>query len=304
MIHTVFKGRINLVNLRTEPIMKTLRQHQQEFYTRLRNHYPGTELQVLFFMLCEHLLDKSRLHILQMMDEPVNESFENHFIEFIHRLSTQEPVQYILGKAWFSGIEFTVNPHVLIPRPETEELVDWILKTENDPVHLLDIGTGSGCIALALAHYRPGFTILGLDVSEDALAIAKGNATSLNLNVGFIQADILQQPVIASEPQFDVIVSNPPYVMESEQALMASRVLEYEPGTALFVPDADPLKFYTAILGFSKDHLKTGGRIYFEINEQLGDSMVQLLTGKGYTQVEIKKDIHEKHRFVRGVKSR
>lgn len=282
--------------------MKTLRHHQQEFFQNLGSHYPETELYTLFFILTEHLLDLPRLKVLLEMDQPVSETVRTRFMEYTQRLLNHEPVQYILGKAPFCGLDLLVNPEVLIPRPETEELVHWILELERESVHMLDIGTGSGCIALALAARRPDFTIRGIDVSEQALLTARQNAEALNLRLNFEQSDILQIPLVAAGSLFDLIVSNPPYVMDHEQVSMAPRVTQFEPAKALFVPDEDPLLFYRAILHFSGKQLKGGGRIYFEINEKQGLHLLNLMHEFGYSGLEIRKDLHGKDRFVKGVK--
>ncbi len=217
-------------------------------------------------------------------------------------LLNNRPVQYILGKVSFFDLVLKVTPEVLIPRPETEELVDWILVSETEvDLSFLDAGTGSGCIALALKKQRPHARVLAYDKSLSALKVATENAGSHGLEVVFFEADMCEES-LPFENQMDVIISNPPYVLNSEQALMQANVLENEPHVALFVEDETPLFFYEGILKQAARHLKTGGRIYFEINEKMGEKMLNLLGQHGYVNTELKSDLRGKPRFVRGMK--
>lgn len=211
------------------------------------------------------------------------------------------PVQYIMGYAWLGDLEFEVNENVLIPRPETEELVRWIKSECGQSRTLLDIGTGSGCIAISCGVLMPQLRIAALDVSESALAVAARNALKYNLNIDFKHKDILTE---ALENKYDIIVSNPPYVTESEKCLMRANVLNYEPSLALFVPDNEPLKFYKRIAQLGCESLNLGGKLYFEINEKFGDQMVRMLQELGYENVELKCDIFDKPRMVRAVWNR
>jgi release factor glutamine methyltransferase len=217
----------------------------------------------------------------------------------IAKLKSFEPIQYILGETEFYGLKLKVNPSVLIPRPETEELVDWIVQSKL-PTHcsVLDIGTGSGCIALAIKNQLKEAKVSGMDISERALETARQNALENSLEVIFFQADILN-PTNFTGKKYDVIVSNPPYIRECEKLLMHSNVLNYEPENALFVPDANPLVFYRAIASFANKFLNKNGSLFFEINENLGSETLGLLTDFGFFDIEITKDINGKNRMVR-----
>ncbi len=219
----------------------------------------------------------------------------------INRLLTHEPVQYVLNESWFGGLKFYVDKNVLIPRPETEELVEWIISNCRFPVDklkILDIGTGSGCIPISLKRRLKKAEVWSCDVSAGALAVAKRNAATLGTDVNFIQLDFLKEEQRSHLPSFDIIVSNPPYVPEKDKGTMNPNVLQYEPSTALFVPDNNSLIFYKAIADFGKQHLKKNGSIYCEIHENLGDAVVKLFNDSGYT-TELKKDMQQKDRMVR-----
>lgn len=230
---------------------------------------------------------------------PEQEQQLQHTVEALLRL---EPVQYITGTCWFYGMELQVNPQVLIPRPETEELVDWILQDHTGPeaLHMLDIGTGSGCIPLALKNSRPAATVTGIDVSEGALTVARGNASRLQLDVTFSKVNVLDTQETAALPAFHVIVSNPPYILQSEQSTMQEQVWGFEPSLALFVPDNDPLLFYRYISQLAATHLITGGHLYFETNEALANEVAALMKEEGFQEVEVKQDIFGKERMVKG----
>jgi len=221
----------------------------------------------------------------------------------VNKLLSHEPLQYILGTAFFMDMEFEVNSSVLIPRPETEELVTLILKSlkENSKrrgIRILDIGTGSGCIAISLKKYLPEASVAALDISGDAIRVAKANAIKNDVSVDFIEADILDQFTWQNFQEVDLIVSNPPYVAQAEKQLMHPNVLEHEPHTALFVPDEDPLVFYRAIFGFSKSKLCKGGTLWFEINESFGNEIMQLSLSQGLVNTNIFFDFHGKSRFL------
>ncbi|MGN1375728.1 MAG: peptide chain release factor N(5)-glutamine methyltransferase [Prevotella sp.] len=218
----------------------------------------------------------------------------------VKRLLQHEPIQYIIGNEYFYNRCFNVRQGVLIPRPETEELCRIIIEdsTDNKPEHILDIGTGSGCIAITLALEIYDSRVTAWDISDDALKIARDNAAHLNADIDFHKKDILQKQ---DEPpqKWDIIVSNPPYVRESEQPAMPLNVLHYEPDTALFVKDSDPLVFYKAISDYASRHLRNGGRLYFEINEALAADTANVIETYGLTNTEIMKDIYGKERFIR-----
>ena len=218
-------------------------------------------------------------------------------------LEREKPLQYILGTSHFMNLDFEVNSFVLIPRPETEELVEWILKNENDasPKTILDIGTGSGCIAIALKQGAPNWKISAVDVSEKALLVAKKNAKNNELDVEFYLEDILDEP---SWPiGLDIIVSNPPYVLPSEKGKMKNNVLAYEPDLALFVPENDPLLFYNRIIEFGQKNLNQGGALYFEINPIFVKELYSFLKNHNFESVEVRKDFLKKPRMIKAVKS-
>ena len=219
----------------------------------------------------------------------------------IERLKKQEPIQYILGYSDFCGLRFKVTPATLIPRPETSELVEWIASETTGCESILDIGTGSGCIAVSLAHKVPQSKVTAWDISNDALAVATENSKANGQAVTFEQVDILAyQP---TGEQFDIIVSNPPYIKENEKETMHSNVLDWEPHTALFVPDSDPLLFYRAIAEKGLTILKPGGRLYFEINRAHGKETMEMLAALGYTDIELRKDFADNDRMIRAVKN-
>lgn len=219
---------------------------------------------------------------------------------YVEELKLQKPIQYILGETEFFGITLKVNPNVLIPRPETEELVEWIIRSNDHGFpSILDIGTGSGCIAIALAKHLPAARVFGVDISQEALALAKGNSIRANTSVNFIHADILSLPNPIEGSPFDIIVSNPPYVCESEKELMQPNVLEYEPHLALFVNDSEPLLFYKAIAQIAKMHLNPNGIIYCEINEAYGKETTEIFKDSGFNDIEVRKDINGKKRMLR-----
>jgi release factor glutamine methyltransferase len=225
--------------------------------------------------------------------------------DLLPRLLQQEPIQYVLNEAWFCGLKFYVNKNVLIPRPETEELVEWIISNCKFPVDTLsifDIGSGSGCIPIALKRRIRKAEVWSCDISEAALAVAQRNAVTLGTHVTFLHRNFLDPQQWASLPSADIIVSNPPYVPEKDKASMAPNVLQYEPHTALFVPDNDALVFYRAIASFGKTKLNNGGSIYLEIHESLGLEVSEVFKQEGYS-TEIKKDMQEKDRMVKAVKA-
>ncbi|WP_199417171.1 peptide chain release factor N(5)-glutamine methyltransferase [Chitinophaga silvatica] len=221
----------------------------------------------------------------------------------IEALLRKEPVQYIIGSTWFYGMEFIVNNQVLIPRPETEELVEWIVQDSGSrhQLKILDIGTGSGAIPLALKKMLPDAVVSAIDVSKGALEVAVKNAEKLKLNVHFMEMDALNPTAMAMLPNLDVIVSNPPYITQSEKTGMQQQVLSYEPSLALFVPDTDPLLFYRHIAQLAQQKLNANGALYFEINEALGKEVVALLESLDFQNIILKQDMFGKDRMVKGV---
>ena len=270
----------------------------QYIETELEGLYPNTEIKgfsrIIFDAVCgwgfsEQVLKKH---------ETISATDFKKIQEIVDRLKNFEPIQYILGETEFYELKLKVNPSVLIPRPETEELVEWVLRSNlPDNCNVLDVGTGSGCIALALKNKLRKANISGMDISDDALEIARINAVDNGLEVNFFLGDILNL-YYSDLKKYDVIVSNPPYIREIEKSEMHANVLVYEPGNALFVSDSDPLKFYKAIASFAKRNLNKNGMLFFEINEHLGKEMMNLLNDFGFCDIKIRKDINGKDRMV------
>ncbi len=262
--------------------------------------YPTSEALTLTRHLLLERLGYSIAYIMIHQDEVINPDFELQLLSDIERLGNAEPLQYVLGYAWFSELKIGVDQHVLIPRPETEELVQFIRDEKFAAnANMLDICTGSGCIALALKHSFPEVNITGCDVSFEALLKAKNNAKDLNLNVNWVWVDVLDnQWGQIEETQFELIVSNPPYILKSEADEMHENVLQYEPHIALFVEDDDPLIFYKRIASFAYKNLKSNGQLWFEINEKQGENVAELLENLHFHDVRIYHDLSGKDRFV------
>lgn len=237
---------------------------------------------------------------LLIRSDEADAAFELSILASIPRLLDSIPVQYIAGKTWFCGLNIQVEPGVLIPRPETEEMVNKIIENHQKErgLRVLDIGTGSGAIALSLCHFLNDAGVYALDVSKQALEIARKNARELKLDVHFMEIDILNRQQTQNLPVYDIIVSNPPYVKDSERLLMHKNVLDYEPETALFVPDSNPLIFYKAIASFAYSHLQSEGELWFEFNEAESENLRQQLTADGFSNITIFKDIHDKPRYL------
>lgn len=253
------------------------------------------------FMLLEHYFGLRKADVLGDKPLPPNRT-EPDWFRVIERLNREEPIQHVIGTTIFCGLEFEVSPDVLIPRPETEDLVRLIMhdfSDRDDAVRVVDIGTGSGCLAVTLARFLPQADVTGWDVSDEALAMAQRNADNLSAEVTFAHQDILTAAALDEALQFDCIVSNPPYVTRSEAAEMNKNVLDYEPGLALFVEDNDPLIFYKAVAEFSAKHLAQNGACYVEINERFGDATRAVFAERGFGQIQVYKDIHGKDRSLR-----
>lgn len=237
---------------------------------------------------------------IPMLEKQLSFTEENDLNDILERLLLHEPLQYILGYAYFYELKFNVNKSVLIPRPETEELARLIVQREkiNKSLNIIDIGTGSGCIAISLKHHLPQSKVWAMDISPEALAVSKQNASDNKVDIQFVQDDIRDSQFKFENQKFDVIVSNPPYIKEDEKAAMHSNVLNYEPSLALFVPKQNALLFYKAILTFAKVNLAENGRVYFEINEALGNEMKELCISFGFQNVELQKDMQGKDRMM------
>ena len=275
-----------------------IKQYRTYFLEKLTPLYDSMEAESFFAIALEELKGWKRTHLALNPDAELSGNEIEKWNAVLRELETQKPIQYIFGKAHFYGLEFEVNPNTLIPRPETEELVEWII-TENQhkgKISLLDIGTGTGCIAISLAKNLPDAAVSAIDVSEGALATAKRNAQHNAVEVSFILKDILAAETL---PQtYDVIVSNPPYVRNLEKEEIKENVLQYEPHLALFVDDNDPLLFYRKIAQLAMNQLSPNGRLYFEINQYLGPETVTLLEDLGFANVVLKKDIYGNDRMV------
>ena len=276
-----------------------IQEFKNHFFSELSYLYPETEIQSFFMILVEYKLHLSRIQLALEH----NFELDNDDLDFLQnallKLKNQIPVQYIVGETAFCGLLFKVDKNVLIPRPETEELVEWILQNhkKSESLKILDIGTGSGCIAISLAKNLPNAKVFALDVSAEALIVAKNNGEMNQVTVDFILADIL---TIERLPDtFDIMVSNPPYVRESEKDLMQQNVLSNEPHIALFVENENPLLFYDKIAELAKSHLTENGVLYFEINQYLGKETVDLLKSKSFKNIELKKDIYGVDRMVK-----
>ena len=276
----------------------TLKDFRNYFNKELSKTYPKTEIDAFFFRLIEHELDLQLTDVFTKPNFVISETILSSMKSVLVKLQNEEPIQYILGSTNFYGLEFNVNPNVLIPRPETEELVSWVIdEIANNELSVLDIGTGSGCIPISIKKNKPNSIVFGLDVSENALITAKENATANNVDVSFLKKDIL----LANElpQQFNIIISNPPYVRELEKAEMKNNVLNHEPSLALFVTNDNPLIFYIKIADLAKKHLTKNGVLFFEINQYLGQETKQMLKEKGFSNITLKKDLFGNDRMIK-----
>ncbi len=253
--------------------------------------YESSEAEQIAFLMLNHFFHVSRsdLHAGAYVSEEILP------LDIIARVNSHEPIQYILGETYFCDLKIAVNEHTLIPRPETEELVQYALKTQ--PTAVLDLGTGSGCIAIAIAKACPNANVHALDISLHALEIAQENAAANNVKVQFHQKSILDFKWHSNQ-LFDLIVSNPPYVMDSEKRQMAINVLDFEPHLALFVPYNDPLLFYRSIANIASNYLKPGGNVMLEINQALGSETLALFQNENFSEQVIQEDFYGKQRFV------
>jgi len=262
--------------------------------------YAPEEAESLSRLILEHVTGFSRLQLHLHQSDRLSEPKIMQIGEILNRLATHEPIQYILGEADFHGLKFCVTPAVLIPRAETEELVDWIISEEKETCKsLLDIGTGSGCIPIAIDRHATIGKIEGWDISAEALEIARQNAMRNDSRVQFSLQDIFDTSSLPESAKWDVIVSNPPYVLTEESALMEQNVVGFEPHLALFVPDNDPLLFYRTIARFAAAHLQPHGMLYFEINERMGERTSELLREQGFSEILTRKDLQGKERMIR-----
>lgn len=277
----------------------SLQDTKQAIKHQLTSIYDSLELNSIVNMLIEEVTGWDALHQNIHKNDSLEEAQSNLLDAYVQQLLTGKPIQYIIQKAWFMGQPYLVNEHVLIPRPETEELVEWIVSYAaivNKPLAILDIGTGSGCIPIALKMALPNANISSIDISKAAIEVAKQNAATHKTEITFIEQDILQTKQL--QDRYDIIVSNPPYIPNREKGSMQKQVIEFEPEIALFVSDHFPLLFYSKIAQIGKTALKPNGQIFFEIHFDQGDALLKLLDEIGY-HAELQQDMYGKDRMVR-----
>jgi len=296
----------------------TIDEARKEIIKNIRDIYEQNESNNIAELLIESITKLSRSERIIDGNRILSIAQENLLHSSNFRLQKHEPIQYIINEAWFAGMRFYVDKNVLIPRPETEELVEWVVeeyrientedriqnaesRIQNSGFKILDVGTGSGCIAIALKNKLPLSEVWACDISDQALNIARINADALQATIDFVPLNFLDPGQRRQLPNVDVIVSNPPYVPQNEKTEMKRNVVEYEPSTALFVTDDDPLIFYKAIAEFGREKLNKGGRIYAEIHENLGEPIKGLFLSEGYQTVQLKKDLQEKDRMIKAI---
>lgn len=298
-------------------ILKNFRTY---FTDALKEIYPKTEIDTFFFLLIEEKLNLQRVDTVMQPDFLIADANLSELKIILKRLQKEEPIQYILGNTEFYGLPFKVNKNTLIPRPETEELVEWVIKevtelqsnkvakldtdvistkNEEKTLSILDIGTGTGCIPISLAKNLNDVKISAIDVSSEALKVAQQNATLNNVDISFLEMDILETKELPQ--QYNLIVSNPPYVRELEKVEISNNVLKSEPHLALFVEDDNPLIFYSKIADLAKNHLKEDGLLFFEINQYLGKETVAMLKQKGFNTIKLKKDLFGNDRMIKAI---
>jgi release factor glutamine methyltransferase len=271
----------------------------RNFFFKQLNDFSKSEINTFFKLLSEDILGIKPYQIITNAENKVLDSDLDLFFDAINRLKLNEPIQYIMGYSYFFGNKFKLSPSVLIPRPETEELISWIF-THYKPcekLKILELGTGSGCIAITLAKHFINSKVFALDISDHALEVARFNSESNNTNVVFFKADILNLDVL--DEKYDIIVSNPPYVSKSEISKMSANVLDYEPHLALFVEDSNPLIFYKSIKKIILSNLSPNGHCFLEINESYGDELMQLYEDLSFDSIALKKDIFNKNRMIK-----
>lgn len=289
-----------------------LKHYKGHFFNSLQNIHEEQEIESFFFILTEYLHHLKRVDVALQPDFELSDSEIQKWNAVVSDLQQEKPIQYITGETWFYGLRFQVNENTLIPRPETEELVEWIIESQKSNVQsqtlaILDIGTGTGCIPISLKSNLPQANVSAIDVSEHALEVAKRNAELNKVEINFIQANILEVQDLSQLPtpnsqlrtNFDIIVSNPPYVRNLEKQEIKKNVLEYEPHLALFVEDTDALLFYRKIAQLALKNLSPNGLLFFEINQYLGNETVELLKNLGFKNIELKKDLYGNDRMIK-----
>ena len=294
----------------------TIGEIYKQFVEELKTIYDERESANIADWVFESIANNKRSDRIVDKQKQFNDAIIQHLNLTLQQLLAHKPVQYVLGEAWFYKMKFFVNEHVLIPRPETEELVEWVVEDvrstmydvrykkpvnivhrTSDILHILDIGTGSGCIAIALKKELAGAEIFAIDVSEDALSVAKKNAVDQNALINFLQLDFLDEKLWASLSSFDIIISNPPYIPEDEKSKLAKNVVNHEPHLALFVNDNDPYIFYKKIATFAEKYLNENGKVFVEVHEDFAKEVQQIFADKNFT-TEIRKDIYGRERMV------
>ena len=287
----------------------TLNEARTVLTKELKNTYDKDEVSNIIDLVLEHITGLPRIEQVKNKIPYLTCTQLEDLDSITERLKTNEPVQYVLGEAWFAGMKFKVNKNVLIPRPETEELVDWLVKEVNAQrpmlnvqCSIIDIGTGSGCIPISIKKRLPDADLSAIDVCSEALFTATENAIAHNTEINFTLLDFLDEEKWSELGNFDIIVSNPPYVKQTEKNSMHERVVSFEPPLALFVPDNDTLLFYRKLSGFAVNHLKPGGALYAEINEALGNEIADLFKSAGFTDVQLRKDMQRKDRMIKGTR--
>lgn len=279
-----------------------LKEVRKIYRQELSELYPLEEIDSFFYLSVEHYLNLERFVLVLQPNITLKKKEEQPLFECLSRLKNQEPIQYILGEVFFYGLRFMVDDSVLIPRPETEELMYWILEDSRAMPKgstILDIGTGSGCIAIVLSKNMPEASVFAIDISETALKVSKQNADYHGVDVRFIKEDISQPNV--PDTKFDIIVSNPPYVRFSEKSQMKENVTRYEPPEALFVSDDTPLYYYHHILKYAKKNLKANGRLYLEVNQYLAEETSRLLEEEKFSEIDLRKDLYGNYRMLKAI---
>lgn len=267
---------------------------------KLIEQFSANEIRYITNELLRTRLNLSNSELILSNEKSLSESDLLYFRSSVIRILDYEPIQYIVNRAHFIDLELYVDSNVLIPRPETEELVEWVIKDSKDEASILDLCTGSGCIALGIKSLKPGLSVGGIELSKGALNVAQKNANLTDLDVVFAEDDALHLSNLTMSKKWDVWVSNPPYIPNSDKVEMSQNVLDFEPEMALFVADNDPLLFYRRIAEQAREGLQSGGLIYFEIHERLGQEMIDLLKQIGFVNIELRKDLQGKDRMVKG----
>ena len=286
-----------------------LKEVKNIFHAELDAIYGKDEVNSFFFLLIEHYFELERFVLALQPNLNIEKEQETILFKALSELKLDKPIQHITGTAYFMDLDFTVNEHVLIPRPETEELVRWVLDDVKEVKHflnILDMGTGSGCIPISLDKNLVDAKVYALDVSPQALVVAEENNRTLGANVTFVKADMLSLHSKTSakelDQKFDIIISNPPYVRELEKAEMQNNVIDHEPSLALFVPDEDPLKFYKAVVNFASEHLNKNGCLYLEINQYLGEETKRILQQSNFKTIYLRPDMFGNDRMIKGIR--